>query len=121
MVADLLKGGATALGDDDLKKLVVGKNLMVRNTVTGETSNVLFGVDGKRIITELDGELATGRQLGHSVSSSSAAYEIKDGHIVTTIEGTPFELTVYRSGDKYVAARSDEFGHANYELVKVAK
>jgi len=55
----------------------------------------------------------------HSVSNSSASYEIKDGHIVTTLEGTPFELTVYQSGGKYVAARSNEFGYANYEIEAV--
>jgi hypothetical protein len=118
-VADLLKNGARALGDDDLKKLVVGKNLTVRNNVTGQLSNVLFGVDGKRIITEIGGSPAKGGdllQVMHSVSNSSASYEIKDGHIVTTLEGTPFELTVYKSGDKYLAARSNEFGYANYEV-----
>ncbi|MEQ1940784.1 hypothetical protein ABMA32_00025 [Mesorhizobium sp. VNQ89] len=120
----MLRTGAAALGDDDLKQLVVGKNLTVRNNVTGQTSNVLFGVDGQRIITELDGAPAKGGdllQVMHSVSSASASYEIKDGHIVTTLEGTPFELTVYRSGDKYVAARSNEFGYANYEVVSIAK
>ncbi len=114
MVADLLKSHATALGDDDLKKLVFGKNLSVRNNVTGRTSNVLFGANGKRIDTELASD-------ANSVSSTSAAYEIKDGHIVTTIEGTPFELTVYQSGDKYIAARNNEFGHANYELTRVVE
>lgn len=120
-VADLLKGGATALGDDELKQLVVGKTLKVRNTVTDHTSDVLFGLDGQRIITELNGGLPKAGELLQvmhtSVSGSSASYEIKDGQIVTTIEGTPFELTVYRSGDKYIAARSNEFGYANYEVV----
>ena len=111
-VADLLKGGAKPLGDEDLKKLVFGKNLAVLNTVTGETTSVLFGANGKRIDSEID-------NATHSIASSSASYEIKDGHIVTTVEQTPFELTVYQSGDKYVAARSNEFGHANYEM-KVA-
>ncbi|MFU0505611.1 DUF3604 domain-containing protein [Pseudaminobacter sp. NGMCC 1.201702] len=123
-VADLLGTGATALGDSELKELVVGKNLTVRNNVTGKTANVLFGVDGKRIVTELDGDPARGGdllQVMHDVSSSSATYDIKDGHIVTTIEGTPFELTVYRAGDKYVAARSNEFGYANYEVEAVAQ
>ncbi|KAA0910803.1 DUF3604 domain-containing protein [Pusillimonas sp. ANT_WB101] len=120
MVADLVKSQATALGDDELKKLVFGKNLMIRNTVTGHTSNVLFGLDGKRTVTTLDSESSQGGDP-HSVSGSSAPYEIKDGHIVTTIDGTPFELTVYRSGDKYIAARNNEFGHANYELAFAAK
>ena len=30
----------------------------------------------------------------------TADYEIRDGRIVTMIEGTPFEVTVYRLGDK---------------------
>ena len=120
MIADLTKGNATALGDTDLKELVVGKNLIVRNNVTGHMSNVLFGLDGKRITTQRDSQLSQGGNP-NKVFSSSAAYEIKNGHIVTTIDGTPFELTVYRSGDKYVAARNDEFGHVNYELVRAAK
>ena len=36
--------------------------------------------------------------------------------IVTTLGGTPFDVTVYKVGDKYVAARSNEFGYANYEV-----
>lgn len=122
MVADLVKRKATALGDAELKSLVLGKNLVVRNNVTGETATVLFGMDGKRIISEEDGKLAKGGDLlaiMHNMPSpSSAAYAIKDGHIVTTLGGTPFKLTVYHSGDKYFAARDDEFGHANYELVR---
>jgi hypothetical protein len=27
------------------------------------------------------------------------------------------ELTVYKMGDKYFGARSNEFGYANYEIV----
>jgi len=31
----------------------------------------------------------------------------------------PFAVTVYKVGDKYIAARSNEFGYANYEVEKV--
>ena len=44
-------------------------------------------------------------------------YAIKDGAIVTTLGNAPFEATVYKLGDKYFAARSNEFGYANYEVV----
>ena len=119
LAAELLKGGATALGDDELKQLVVGKTLKVRNTVTDQTSDVLFRLDGQRF-HPVERRSAKGRRSAEvmhtNVSGSSASYEIKDGHIVTTIDRTPFELTVYRSGDKYVAARSNEFGYANYEV-----
>jgi len=43
-------------------------------------------------------------------------YEIRDGLYVVEIAGTPFEVTVYKLGDMYVAARSNEFGYANYEV-----
>jgi hypothetical protein len=36
-----------------------------------------------------------------------------------TIAGNPFEVTVYRVGDKYFGARSNEFGYVNYEIQKV--
>ncbi len=53
------------------------------------------------------------------LAGQSAAYEISDGRIVTTIGGTPFDVAVYKVGDKYVAARSNEFGYANYEVQAV--
>ena len=52
-------------------------------------------------------------------SAQSAAYEIKDGRIITTIGGTPFDVVVYKVGDKYIAARGSEFGFANYEVQAV--
>ncbi len=123
-VTDLTKGGATILNDDQLKQLV-GKTLKIRNTVTNQDFDVLFGADGKRIITELNGGTPKPDdllQVMHtSLSGSSAAYEIHDGHIITTIDGTPFEVTVYKNGDKYVAARSNEFGYANYEVQSVER
>jgi hypothetical protein len=122
-VADLTQAGATALNDDQLKQLVVGKTMKVRNTVTGQDFGILFGADGQRMLTELNGNPPKPGDLFQvmhaSVSGSAAAYEITDGHIVTTIEGTAFEVTVYQSGDKYVAARSNEFGFANYEVESI--
>jgi hypothetical protein len=47
------------------------------------------------------------------------AIEIKGGRIITTIGMTPFDVAVYKVGDKYVAARSNEFGYANYEVEAV--
>jgi len=47
----------------------------------------------------------------------SQTYNIKDGKIVTALVGTPIEISVYKLGDKYVAARSNEFGYANYQII----
>jgi hypothetical protein len=32
---------------------------------------------------------------------------------------TPFDVRMYKLGDKYFAARSNEFGYANYEVEEV--
>ncbi|MGZ9738774.1 hypothetical protein ACXX83_10105 [Pseudomonas sp. GNP012] len=49
----------------------------------------------------------------------TSQHEIKDGHLVTTLGGTPFEATVFEQNGKYVAARSNEFGYVNYEVEAV--
>ena len=54
-----------------------------------------------------------------SLTAQSAGYEIRGGRIITMLGGTPFEVTVYKIGDKYVAARSNEFTYANYEIESV--
>jgi hypothetical protein len=119
-VAELTSGGATPLGDAELKALVVDKTLKVRNTVTGQRFEVLYGSDGQRVITSVDGKQAEPGEVLTMMHGGqfgvSAKYEIKDGHIITTLDGSPFEVVVYKTGDKYVAARSNEFGYANYEV-----
>ncbi len=46
-----------------------------------------------------------------------AAYAIRNGRLVTTLAGSPFEVTFYKAGDAYYAARSNEFGYANYQVL----
>ena len=47
----------------------------------------------------------------------TAPYTITNGKVVTTLSQTPVEVTVYKLGDTYYAARSNEFGYANYEFL----
>jgi hypothetical protein len=50
-------------------------------------------------------------------SETHPLLDIAGGKIVTELVGTPIEIAVYKVGDKYLGARSDEFGYANYEMV----
>ena len=122
-VADLKQRGAVVLDDAQLKQLVVGKTLTVRNTVTGQRFEILYGTTGRRLITHVDGKQPEAGEMGDVLHSgelgSPAQYEIREGRIVTTIGGTPFEVTVYKVGDTYVASRGNEFGYANYEVEEV--
>ena len=44
-------------------------------------------------------------------------YKIEGGKVVTNISQDPFSVTVYKLGDTYYGARSNEFGYANYEMI----
>ena len=119
-VAELKQQGAVALDDAQLKALVVGKTLRVRNTATGQRFEIFYGTTGRRLILNVDGKQPEAGEIGDVLHSgelgSPALYEIRDGRIITTLGTTPLDVMVYKVGDKYVAARSNEFGYANYEL-----
>jgi hypothetical protein len=115
-VADLKGKGAVALDDAQLKELVVGKTVNVANTVTGQRFAILYGSEGRRLIIAVDGKGVDLSEIADLAHGGHAQYEIRDGHLITELAGTPFEVTVYRLGDKYLAARSNEFGYANYEV-----
>ena len=58
-----------------------------------------------------------GDAVGGSDQGASSAYFIQNGRIVSSLEGTPIAITVYKLGDKFIGARSNEFGYANYEVI----
>ena len=122
-VAELKQRGAEALDDSQLTQLIVGKTLTIRNTVTGQLYKISYGKEGRRLILSVDGKQPEPGEVfdatGAAALGSPAPYEIHGGEIITTLGETPFAVTVYKLGDKYLGARSNEFGYANYELEKV--
>ncbi len=114
-VAELQNKDAVALDNSQLESLIVGKTLNVRNSVTGQRVQLLFGEDGRRMILAVDGKTPDPSVLDNPLHSA-AQYAIRGGRLMTVLNGTQFQVTIYKLGDKYVAARSYEFGHANYEL-----
>jgi hypothetical protein len=120
-VTDLKKKGATALGDAQLKALVVGKAFWVRNNVTGEQFSVSYTAEGQSNVWHI-GRSATipssyGNPLRDGYQGTTTPYKIENGKVVTTISQDPFAVTVYKLGDTYYGARSNEFGYANYEMI----
>jgi Protein of unknown function (DUF3604) len=123
-VADLKQKGGAALDDAALKALLVGKFTWVRNTITGGQFKVQWSDTGRQMIMNVDprilqpsevGDIARGSYLGISGSN----YVIKDGKVVTSFGNRDYETAVYKMGDKYYGARSNEFGYANYEIIPV--
>jgi len=147
-LADLKKQGAVALNDAQLKALIEEKSIWLQNTVTGDKYMIIYGALGKGsaaapltsdkagYVTQrfpinqgqfqvryVDKKMAMQSLTGDAVEAGhlgiSRTYNIKDGKIQTDLVGTPIDITVYKVGDKYLAARSNEFGYANYEIIPV--
>ena len=110
-----------ALDDAQLKDLIVGKSPYLQNNVTGGKFRVTWDANGLYLIRNVDGQIPqpsnTGDLLRGAYQGASSSYQIKDGKIVTTLGDSPFETTVYKLGDKYYGARSNEFGYVNYEII----
>jgi hypothetical protein len=111
-VADLQRKGAVALNNTQLNDLLVGKSVWTRNTVTGGRYESVYENDGHVLITHIGKNAITETED----SELPTAYSIKNGKVVSSTGNTAFELTFYKMGDGYYAARSDEFGYANYQV-----
>jgi hypothetical protein len=119
-VAAIRQQGAAALGDDELKRLVVGKTVVVRNTVTGQKFEILYGATGQRLVTAIDDRPLDAHTATELLHGGQNSYQISAGRLLTDVAGTTFEVTVYKLGNRYLAARSNEFGYANYEVTMTA-
>jgi hypothetical protein len=120
-VADLKAKGATQLGDAQLKAVIVGKAFWVRNDLTSDTFSVSYTEDGDSIAWHI-GKYTTlpsyiGNPMLNGYQGATTPYKIEGGKLVTKIAQDPYSMTVYKLGDTYYGARSNEFGYANYEMI----
>jgi Protein of unknown function (DUF3604) len=120
-VGGLQAKGATALGDAQLKALIVGKAFWVRNNVTGEQFSVSYTAEGQSTVFHVGRSAITPSSVGNPVrdgyQGTATPYKIEGGKVVTTISQDSFADTIYKLGDTYYGARSNEFGYANYEII----
>src|SRR5262249_7626850 len=120
-VADLKRKGAAALNDAQLKTLIVGKAIWLRNNVTGEQFWQSFTAEGHTTLFRIGTDAAVPSGYGNverdGYQGTTSPYKIGDGKLITFVSQDPYALTFYKLGDTYYAARSNEFGYANYEIV----
>jgi hypothetical protein len=145
-VAELVKQGAKSLGDAEIAALISEKSVWFENEVTGDKQMIVYGALGKGAAAKpltpdqpgwvtqefpanqgqfqlryVDRKQAVPSLVGDAVEEgylgASRTYTIAGGKILTDLVGTPIETAVYKLGNSYVAARSTEFGYANYTLV----
>jgi hypothetical protein len=120
-VAELKKKGAAALNDAQLKALIVGKAFWMRNNVTGDQFSLSYTAEGQSNVWHVGTSADTPSNVGNPVRNGydgiTTPYKIEGGKVVTTLSQAPFSITMYKLGDTYYAARSNEFGYANYEII----
>jgi hypothetical protein len=116
-VAALKAQGAVALTDVQLTDLIVGKSVWLHNNVTGGVFQADFDKAGQRLMRSVTrGRLPEQSEIVAALGAPTA-YSIDKGTIVTRFGNAPCQMTIYKSGDKYLAARSNEFGFVNYEVI----
>ncbi|MBX3540329.1 MAG: DUF3604 domain-containing protein [Chelatococcus sp.] len=129
--ADLKGQGAVLLDEAALKALLVGKYTWIRNNVTGGIFKVQWAENGQMLVMNVDPRIPQPSEVGDVVSGSylgtPSDYAIRDGKVATWFGNREYEFTVYKlaggskdllaKDDTYLAARSNEFGYANYEIV----
>ena len=121
-IADLKKNGG-ALENTALTELIVGKNTWLKNLVTGSIFRIVWDNNGQRTFWNINPRDNQPQHFGFvgqdSYQGLSKAYAVKDGKIIEDFGNGPLEWTAYKSGNKVLLARSDEFGYANYEIIPV--
>jgi hypothetical protein len=120
-VTELQKKGASALNDAQLKALVVGKAFWIQNNVTGEQFWQPFTAEGQTIVFRVGANAVVPSTVGKverdGYEGITGPYRIEGGKLVIPVSQHPYSVTFYKLGDTYYAARSNEFGYANYEII----
>jgi hypothetical protein len=120
-VTELKKKGASALNDAQLKALVVGKAFWLRNNVTGEQFSQSFTAEGQTVLFRVGANAVMPSSFGDverdGYKGITSPYRIEGGKVVIPVSQHPYALTFYKLGDATYAARSNEFGYANYEII----
>jgi len=123
-VASLTENGGVALDDTQLNELIVGKAIWVRNNVTGEQFKVSYNSNGQSNIWHVGRDdllpSGVGNLARNGYEGTTSHYAIENGKVIMRVAQEPYSIAVYKQGDKYYGARSNEFGYANYEILPKA-
>ena len=120
-VADLRSKGATPLSEEQLKALVVGKAFWMRNNVIGEQFFQAFTAEGQMNVFRVGANEVVPSHFGNvgrdGYQGTTSAYKIEGDKLIVLVSQDPYDFAFYKLGSTYYAARNNEFGYANYEII----
>jgi hypothetical protein len=89
--------------------------------VTGDQFSQNFTAEGQTTVFRIGTDTVVPSGFGaverDGYQGTTTSYKIEDGKFVTLVSQDPYAFTFYKLGDTYYAARSNEFGYANYEII----
>jgi hypothetical protein len=114
MIVDLMARGVRRLDGAEVQRLIVGKTMIVRNTVTGDKYEVSYGADGQCVVRRTAGKRqqpeAVRDVLNFDAPGWTSSYDVtSDGKLRTFLDGRSFTVMIYKNGGAYLAIGSDEF------------
>ena len=94
----------------------------MRNNVTGEQFSADFTAEGQTNVCHVGNvrhhaERRSATSMRDGYQGTTTPYKIEGGKVVTNVSQDPYAVTIYKLGDTYYGARSNEFGYANYEII----
>lgn len=120
-VAELRHKGAKVLSHEQLRELVIGNAFWLRNNVTGEQFSENFTDEGHMTVFRVgkyaDVPSGFGKVSQDGYQGLTSPYKIEGGKLITFVSQDPYSLTFYKLGNTHYAARDNEFGFANYEII----
>jgi hypothetical protein len=115
-VASLKAQEAVQLTTDEIKDLIVGKRVKIRNLVNGEILEAFYNTNGQRTLSKLAGFAGFHGGFG----GVTDPYIIEDNMLSSSFEdGSKFSSQIFELNGKFYAAKSDEAGYANYEVLAI--
>ena len=121
-IAELKQKGVSPMSETALKALLVEKDTWIKNRVTGAIFRMVWQKNGQRVRWNVNPRDPAPQHTGFASDDSywgvPTSYEIKGSQVIEHFGNGPMSWTLFQSGDTTLLARSDEFGYANYEIIK---
>jgi hypothetical protein len=115
-IRSLKAQGAKELSTSDIKKLILGNQVKIKNIPTGEILDAFYRPDGQRTLMS-QGTFAS---FHGGLGGTTNPYTIEDNMLSSSFDdGSQFSSRIFELNGNYYGAKSDEAGYVNYEVVAV--
>jgi hypothetical protein len=108
--------GEIKLNAEEIKNLIIDKMITIKLLSTGEEINGYYDGDGTRPLIEFDkGVTIRGED---TAGATRDPYRIDNDQLHTVLDGKQRSTTIYRLGECYLAAMSNDDGIVKYEVFR---